>query len=60
MGDSVDASKMKELKDMVEPEGDKQIKKEPSLNDQLFTKKVEEEKNTFPYALLSETKPELP
>ena len=51
---------MKELKDMVEPEGDKQIKKEPSLNDQLFTKKVEEEKNTFPYALLSETKPELP
>ena len=45
---------------MVEPEGDKQIKKEPSLNDQLLTKKVEEEKNTFPYALLSETKPELP
>lgn len=60
LGDSVDASKMEELKSMVEPEGNKQAKKEPSLNDQLLEKKVEEEKNDFPYALLADSKPELP
>lgn len=60
LGESVDTEKMQELKSMVEPDDEKQTKKEPSLNDQLLSKKVEEEKNDFPYALVTESKPDLP